>query len=289
MKPFPAIAAATIAVALLLVPLSAAAAGTISFTSPASGASYKGTQSYSISGTISPAPTQADNVGIVVKNPGGVTVDQGNVAVTSGSFSYATVTGSAVNPASWPSGLYTITAQDAYGATGSTTFQYTSTSAAGYNVTRALVDIQGNLTQIKSELTALQSAEALEQTDMKGNFTALNTAIGNAVTTLTGQITGVSNSITTLTQNLATLSGTVTTDYNNLTGQVSTLSSTLAQDVSTLQSAVNAASSSASTAATDASAAQSAVSSTQTYVLVVAVLAAITLVLELAILVRKLS
>jgi len=69
MKPLPAIAAATIAVALLLVPLSAAAAGTITFTSPASGASYKGTVAYTISGTISPVPSQADNVGIVVKNP----------------------------------------------------------------------------------------------------------------------------------------------------------------------------------------------------------------------------
>jgi hypothetical protein len=50
----------------------------------------------------------------------------------------------------------------------------------------------------------------------------------------------------------------------------------------TLTTQVNAASSNAQSAA-------NAVSSTQTYVLVVAALAAITLVLELAILVRKLS
>ena len=67
----------------------------ITFASPASGAHYSGTQSYAITGTISPAPGVIDNVFLTVKNPSGVTVDAASVTATpsSGAFSYGTATG----------------------------------------------------------------------------------------------------------------------------------------------------------------------------------------------------
>ena len=268
MKTLPTIAAVTIAVALLLVPMASSAAGSITFTSPAAGASYSGSQAYTIAGTISPTPTQVDNVGITVKNPSGQTVDVGNVPVSSGGFSYSTAVG---GPSGWVTGTYTISAQDSYGASGTATFTYTAPApSAGYNVTRALVNIQGNLTIIQKELVALQSAGAKEQVDMKANFTAI-----------TGQLTTLSNNLATLTTNV----GTIQTDVTNMQGQLTTMASNIA----TLTSAVQSAQAAAQAAQTAANNANSAVSSTQTYVLVVAVLAAITLVLELAILVRKLS
>ena len=272
MKPAPFLIATAIVAALVLSPM-VSAAGSITFSSPTSGSSFKDSQSYSIAGTVSPIPGQADSAFISVKNPSGVTVDAGSVAVnpSTGGFTYSTAVGGS---ASWVTGTYTITATDSYGATGSTTFSYTATVVVSYNVTKALIDIQGNPTQIKSALSTLQAneaaSEATEQSDMKGNFTALNTALSS----LTSQVGTISTNL-----------GTVQTDVTNMQGQLTTISNNIA----TLNTAVQAAQTAATNAQTAAQNANNAVSSTQTYVLVVAVLAAITLVLELAILVRKLS
>jgi len=273
MKPITLLVATGVVLALLASPMLAFAASSISFTSPAAGASYKGTQSYSITGAVSPIPTQPDNVFIAVKNPSGATVDAASVSVSlsTGGFTYATATGGSSN---WVSGTYTITATDSYGVTGSTTFAYlAATPPPAYNVTLALVNIQGNLTQIKAELAGL----ATLQTDLKGNFTAVTTAL----TSLSQQLTTLAGQVTTLTTNV----GTVQTDVTNMQGQLTTIASNIATLNTSVQNAVTA----ATNAQTAAQSANSAVSSTQTYVLVVAVLAAITLVLELAILVRKLS
>jgi hypothetical protein len=277
MKPITLLITTGIVAALLVSPMVAFAAGSITFTSPASGTTYKGTQSYSITGAVSPIPTQADNVFVTVKNPSGTTVDAASVSVSlsTGTFDYATATGGSAN---WVSGTYTITATDSYGATGSTTFAYQGISPPPtYNVTKALVDIEGNLTQIKSEMNTDLAQDAVLQTDLKANFTAMSTAL----TGLTSQLTTLAGQVTTLTTNL----GTVQTDVTNIQGQLTTM----ANNIATLNTAVNAAQTAATGAQTAATNANNAVSSTQTYVLVVAVLAAITLVLELAILVRKLS
>jgi hypothetical protein len=262
MKALPTVAAAAIALALLLVPFASTAAGSITFTSPASGASYKGTQSYSISGTVSPAPTQPDNVGITVKNPSGQTVDVANVAVSTGAFSYATATGSSVNPSSWPTGTYTISATDSFGATGTTTFSYNS-GAYQFNLTRAILQIQRNQTLIEQMLTNLNK-------NMNGNFSAIKATQATQGTTLAGIVASLSS-----------LSQAVSGLQTSITG-IGTQVGTINTNVQGLSSQVN-------NAATQAQNAASAVASTQTYVLVVAVLAALTVVLELAILVRKLS
>ena len=292
MKTLPAIAAVSIAMALLLVPLASFAAGSITFSSPASGASYTGSQSYTISGTVSPAPTQPDNVGITVKNPSGQTVDQDTAAVTSGAFSYSTAVG---GTSSWTSGTYTITATDSFGATGTTTFTFsTGTSTSSYNVTKALIDIQGNLTIIQNELKTMNSTINSNHAaigNLQTAVTSLTSNVGSistAVTSLTNSVGALTTSVNSITGSLQTLTTDVTNLQNSLTSITNTLS-TISQSVSGAASAANTAATDASNAATQATNAANAVSSTQTYVLVVAVLAAITLVLELAILVRKVS
>jgi hypothetical protein len=243
LKTLPTLAAVAIAMALVLSPMVASAAtGSITFTSPASGASYSGTQSYTISGTISPAPTQADQVYLNVKNPSGQTVDVASVSVSNGAFSYSTATG---GTSAWITGTYTISASDSYGATGTTTFSYTAPSSASFNETAILLQINA--------------------TD--------NKILANQQTIL--------SDLSTISGTLSTISGAITTMQGSLTS--------IASQVSSIANTVNGLGSQVSTAASNAQNAANAVSSTQTYVLVVAVLAAITLVLELAILVRKIS
>ena len=234
MKTLPAIAAVSIALVLALTPMIATAAGSITFTSPAAGASYSGSQAYTISGTISPAPTQPDQVGLTVKNPSGQTVDIASVSVSSGSFSYSTAVG---GTSAWVTGTYTITALDSYGATGTTTFSYTAPTSVSFNETKILLQINSTDNQILAN----------QQTIMH-DLSAISTALGTVSTNV----------------------GTILSGINSLTSTVGSIQST----VNTIQSSLPSG---------------NAISATQTYVLVVAVLAAITLVLELAILVRKLS
>jgi hypothetical protein len=247
MKTLPAIAAVSIAMALLLVPLATTASGSITFSSPASGASLKGSQSYTISGTVTPTPTQPDEVGIVVKNPSGQVVDQDTATVTNGAFSYATAVGG--SPA-WVSGVYTITGTDSFGATGTTSFTYTATTSS-FNETQALIDIMGN-----------QSIIEHNQANILGNLSALS----SAVSALSGAVSALTSTVGTISTNV----GTILSDINSLSSTVGQINT----NVGTLSSQLPSAGT---------------ISNTQTYVLVVAVLAAITLVLELAILVRKIS
>jgi hypothetical protein len=121
--------------ALMLSPLVASAVtGTVTITSPASGAPLSGTAAYAISGSISPAPTLPDNVAISVTNPNGQVVDFMNEGVQAGGAWTTYNTNAGGNP-SWVSGTYKVTVTDSNGATGSTTFSYTatgSTTTTGY-------------------------------------------------------------------------------------------------------------------------------------------------------------
>ena len=120
-------------VALMLSPaIAAAATGTLTFTSPTSGSSLSGTQSYTIAGTISPVPPfGSDNVNIQVSNPASQLVDVQTVSVSNtGTFSYSTNAGGS---AAWTSGTYKILATDSNGATNTITFTYkaSGTTPAG--------------------------------------------------------------------------------------------------------------------------------------------------------------
>jgi trimeric autotransporter adhesin len=253
LKPLPALAAVAIALVLLVSPMVSAAGTTVSITSPTPGTSYKGSGSYTISGTVSSSSTQADTVSIAVTGPNGL-VDAYTASVgspgSSGTFSYPTHYGSS---SAWTSGTYTITVTDGDtpSATASETFAYTSTTSPTYNVTQALVNIQGNLTLIENELKTMNNT-------VNADTTTIGT-INSALTTLSGQVGTISSNV-----------GTLVTDMSSLTSTVGTINTNVQTVMSSLPSAGS-------------------ISTTQTYVLVVAVLAAITLVLELAILIRKLS
>jgi hypothetical protein len=120
----------------------------------------------------------------------------------------------------------------------------------------------------------------------------------DTVNTISDNVNTISTSIGTIKDDVATILGwgpTITgmdTHINTIIGDLATLTTAVntaasnAQAASTAATAASTAATAAGTAATDA---KNSVSSTETYVLVVAVLAAITLVLELAILVRKLD
>jgi len=87
---------------------------TMTFTSPAPGTNYTGTQAYTISGTITPIPGQEDNVAITVHAQGSpLSLDEQNVPlVRNGSndyFSYATNVG---GNSAWTPGVYVINATD---------------------------------------------------------------------------------------------------------------------------------------------------------------------------------
>lgn len=329
MKTLPAIIAIALGLALVLVPAVSFAAGSITFSSPAPGSSFKGTQSYTIAGTVSPAPGVADNVFITVKNPSGTTVDAASVSVTpsTGAFTYSTATGGS---SYWVSGTYTITATDSYGATGTTTFSYTAVAPPSAGPAVSLVvdavaasPVAPGSTVGVSVLIYWSNGTLVNKVSFAGshyhNPSGTPTPLGSPTQVGPGMfwftISLPSNSATGLyavhikanatgtigyaqagftVADLATGSSqsaiqTSLTGITNTLSQVTSSLSSISGALGTLQTTANNAATQAQNAATNASNAASAVSSTQTYVLVVAVLAAITLVLELAILVRKLS
>jgi prefoldin subunit 5 len=162
----------------------------------------------------------------------------------------------------------------------------TALSGIGTNVTaigKSVATLVTGWTTLNSEVTSLQSSVA-----------SLNTAVGTLTTnvnSITTSLGTVSSDVSALQTSISTLSSTV----NTISTSVSSLSSgisTLSTDVSNLQTTVNglAGLSTQMTALqTSVTNLNSSVSNDQTYILVVAVLAILTLVLELAILIRKMS
>jgi len=124
--------------ALMLSPLAAAAASTVTFTSPAANASFSGTQSLTISGTITPAPALPDTATIAIANPQGQVVDFQAEAVQAGGVITPYVTNVGGNP-SYISGTYTISISDSSGPLGSETFTYTATTTAPAGTTLTVI------------------------------------------------------------------------------------------------------------------------------------------------------
>jgi hypothetical protein len=260
LKSIAAISVVALAAFLFLSPLAVVAAGA-TVTVKTDQSSYSGAQSITVFGTVSPTPSSSSYIVINAKNPSGAVVLSGesSVSTTDGSYSESFVTGGSPN---WVAGTYTVNATYSFNGvsgSGTTTFTYTPTSSSsgGSGISQQQYnDIIGNITVAEQEISTLQK-------DLAGNSSSLSNSIASLSSALSGLTSTVSN-----------LQSSVT----SLTSTVNSISST----VSTLGSQV-------STAATDATNAANSVGTTQTYVLVVVVLAAITLVLELAILVRKIS
>lgn len=162
--------AVPILVALMLSPAFAAATtGTLTFTSPTSGTQLSGTQSYTISGTISPVPTPGtDNVNIQVTNPSSQLVDVQTVSVSNtGTFSYSTNAGGS---SSWTTGTYKISATDSNGASNTVTFAYQAQSQQGSS--GPSITIVGNS---NSQLWAGQTAQIFALAYWNNNGSAVKT------------------------------------------------------------------------------------------------------------------
>jgi trimeric autotransporter adhesin len=128
-----------------------------------------------------------------------------------------------------------------------------------------------------------------------GQFTVNpNIAQNSGFAALTTSETGIQSTLTTIQSSLGAISGlttglaSLTTSVNSLTSTVNTVSSGVTTISNGLTSVTQAAAN-ISSLSSKLDTVNSNVANSQTYVLVVAALAAITLVLELAILVRKLS
>jgi prefoldin subunit 5 len=192
-------------------------------------------------------------------------------------------------PASAPDGLYAIHAWASL-KIGSVTYQ--GQGLGSYTVNSQLASAS-TVTAVKTELDSVSSM----LTGVTSSLSSMTTQMG----TLATSVTNIQSSLTTVQGGLAgigdikTSLASLKTSVDSVTSSVNTLSSTMTQ----IQSNLNNLLSSLGTLQTTMSglsglsgeitSLQNAISSNQTYVLVVAALAAITLVLELAILVRKLS
>ena len=167
-------------------------------------------------------------------------------------------------PATASTGLYAIHAgtTDANGVTGEGLGAFTVQAVSPSPDAAALTSIQTSLTGMTTTLSGLQSS-----------INVLTSSLG----TINSGIATVNTGITTLTTDVTGLTGSVNTISTGVTGITNTLAG-LATSLNTV-SGISA----------QLTSLNNAINNNQTYVLVVAALAAITLVLELAILVRKLS
>jgi len=245
---------------MLLSPLVAYAAGA-TVTVKTDSASYTGAQSISVFGTVTPVPTVAGTyVTIIVTNPSGAQVLAGlaPVSTTDGSYTKGFVAGGSVN---WVGGAYSVNA----------TYAPVGTTISGSEVTSFTYSIGG------TSGTGLSSAEINYINSTLATLASEVSSLTTAVTSLQNGQTSQGTQISNIASSLTTLSGTVSAMQTSLTGLTGTVG-TINTNVAGVQSTLN-----------SDSAGLAAAGQTQTYVLVVAVLTAITLVLVLAVLVRRLS
>jgi hypothetical protein len=217
-----------------------------------------------------------------------------------GSGSYA--------PTAWAYFNVTLTGDLEGNAIASLTSSLTSIQTSLTAVQTSLSSVQSSLTSIMGSLSAVQSSlSSITSTlssvtsslsSVSSSLSSISSTVGSiqsSLTTITGDVSGLGTQLSSLQSSATSIqnaASSLTTSVGNLgtqlTGIQNSLTSMGSQLTGIATSSSNAASS-AATAATEATDAVNGSATAQTYVLVVAVLAAITLVLELAILVRKLS
>jgi len=258
LKVLPTISVVALTAFLLLSPFAASAAGA-TVTVKTDSTSYGSAQTLTVFGTVTPAPTlSGTNIAIKIFNQATHAVVEYTVTPvgTDGAFNTVFVTGGS---AGWTPGTYVVNATYAYGTvsgTATTTFGYSSTSPSGTGLSQAEINyINSTLANLSNEVGSLQGAVTSIQN--------AQTSQGSQISSIASSLTSLSGTVAAIQTSLSGLTGTVTTINNN----VGTMQTTLSSLSGPLQQA----------------------GQTQTYVLVVAVLTAITLVLVLAVLVRKLS
>jgi len=257
LKTIRTIAAVILAAFMVLGPLAASGA-TLTMTIATNNPTYTGTNTVTITGTITPAPTIASSVVITTKGPmGAVDIGEANVATGTGAFTYALVAG---GNAGWVSGTYTVNGTwGAQGntATATTTFIYSAVGGGG-----------GGTVTVTSTVTATTTV-AQATTTVTSTQVSLTTITNNVPSSDAAALSQIQTELTQITGSLSTLTTAVNTISTGVTGITNTLSS-LSTNLTTLNGIGG-----------QISSMNSAVNNNQTYVLVVAALAAITLVLEL--------
>jgi len=172
------------------------------------------------------------------------------------------------------------------------------------SVTSSIAGIGKNVSSLSAQLTSIQTSI----TSINAAVAQVNTAVGSlssqvgtigtnvgSLQTAVGGLTTTVGSIQTAVTNLASTVNTISSTLSTQGTSISSISSsiqTLTSDVTGLQTTVSGLgnlSSQMTSLQTSVSNLSSSVSSEQTYILVVALIAAVTLVLELAILIRKMS
>jgi len=156
-------------------------------------------------------------------------------------------------------------------------------TSLGKNVTSGFAGVNSGISSVNGAVSALSGSVSSLSTQV-GSINTAVTGLTSSVSALTTTVNGISSSLTSLTNNVggiqSTLTG-ITSTLSSIQNSVNTLSG-LSGQMSSLSTQVTNLQNSLSTTNSD-------VSNAQTYILVVAALAVITLVLELAILIRKLS
>ncbi|HUI00844.1 MAG TPA: hypothetical protein VLX56_04360 [Nitrososphaerales archaeon] len=282
MKTIRTISAIALAAFLVLGPALASGA-TRSMTIATNNPSYAGQQTISVTGTISPAPTIANTAVVVTtKGPAGaVDIGEAAVAVGTGTFNYVFVSGGS---AMWTTGTYTV--NGTWGGQGDTasaitTFTYQATGTGGGGVVTITTTVTSTTALGTTTVTTtVPSSDAAALSTIQTSLAGIQTTLGTLSTGFSGINSGIQSLTTTvngMSSTLTSIQGAVNTINTGVTGLGSQLT-TISSGLTTLGNVSN-----------EITSMNNAVNNNQTYVLVVAALAAITLVLELAILVRKLS
>ena len=177
----------------------------------------------------------------------------------------------------------------------------TSVQTSLASVQTSLTSIMGSLTAVQSSLTSITSSLTgitSSLTSISSTLTGISGSLSSiqaSLTTITGDVSGLGTQLTSIQQSATAIqsaASSLTTSVGNLGSQLTSVQNTLTSmqgQLTTIQGYAQTAATQATNGAASAANAVTGNSTAQTYVLVVAVLAAITLVLELAILVRKLS
>jgi hypothetical protein len=151
----------------------------------------------------------------------------------------------------------------------------TSMSSLNTNITASIASLNTALTSgvssIRSDIAGVSSSVSSLSSTTTSGFSSVNTAIGSINTSVSG-LSGISSQITSLGSTL----GTQITNLGN------TLGTQITSSTNSITSAINSQTSTTSNIKTE-------VDSLSTYLIIIGILAAIVLVIEIAILIRRLS
>jgi len=189
---------------------------------------------------------------------------------------------SGVNNFGWGLGSFTVNSKLA-STTGVTTGVTSAVTSALTPITTSLASLTTSVAGLTSSLTAITSTLNTVST----NINAINSAVSGLSTTLGTVNTNVA-SLGTAISTLSSTVNTISTSVSSLSSGIQTLTSDV-QGVQTTVTNLAGLSSQMTSLQSSVTSLNSSVSNSQTYILVVAALAVITLVLELAILIRKMS